>query len=250
MNLTAAEGASLVESVLPSAKAHLNVDVLFCPSFTVLHPIRDLLKGPNLFLGGQDLFWETKGAFTGEVSAPMLLDSGCSFCIVGHSERRGRFGKQLEDERETCYFSDSDFVVNKKIRALLFASITPILCIGETAIEREAGKTESVVSQQFKSAFIGIDNNEISEIAIAYEPVWAIGTGNSCDADEANRVCGIIRSLLNDFGISDRARILYGGSVTASNCRELFSTPNINGALVGGASLKIDQFSKIIAAAS
>lgn len=250
MNLTAADGASLVEGVLPTARTNHGVDILFCPSFTVLHAIRDKMSGPNLFLGGQDLFWEPKGAYTGEISTTMLLDSGCSYCIVGHSERRGRFGKPPEDERITNYFSDSDFAVNKKIRALIFASITPILCIGETESERNEGNTESVIAQQFQSALEGFDKEEFAEFAIAYEPVWAIGTGNSCEAEEANRICGIIKSHLDEFGILDRTRVLYGGSVTAKNCKELFSKPNIDGALVGGASLKSDEFSSIISAAN
>ncbi|MBA3725452.1 MAG: triose-phosphate isomerase [Armatimonadetes bacterium] len=250
MNLTTPEGCSLVEAVLGTAKQRPEVDVVVCPSFVSLQPLGRSLAHTPVALGAQDVFWLGKGAYTGQVSPRMLVDSGCRYCIVGHSEARGRFGS--EPPRPLSYFSDTDETVAQKVSALVFANIVPILCVGETALERQDGRTDEVVAEQLAKALERVAPEECSNLTIAYEPVWAIGTGNVCDADEAARMCGLIRdevASITDSACGDQVRILYGGSVKASNCAEIFANSQVDGALVGGASLIADEFSKIVLSA-
>lgn len=252
MNMTAPEAEAAIESCVDLVSLKDNVDVILCPPFLTIPKVRELTKSCAIGLGAQDVFWMPKGAFTGQISAPMLLASGCTYCIVGHSETRGRFGK-LEIPPETlCYFGETDHTVNLKIGALVAHGIRPILCVGETQVERDAQMTDAIITTQLEVALKGHDPEELDELVVAYEPVWAIGTGNVCDTVEAERVCGMIRSILGDLvgpDLAGKLRVLYGGSVKASNAKELFSQPNIDGGLVGGASLDPKEFAAVIAAA-
>lgn len=252
MNNTTAQAAALVKSFSERVVSRTDVDIVVCPAFVSLCRVKDLLKDSYIHIGAQDCFWEESGAFTGKVSVPMLVDAGVSHCIVGHSETRGKFGKLEVPESTLPYFHETDETVNLKLKALLFHALVPILCVGETASERNAGRTDEIIQSQLSKALAGFDSAELYFLVIAYEPVWAIGTGQTCDSEEANRVCGMIRSFLAqkfDKEVADEIRILYGGSVKASNAKELFSQPEIDGGLVGGASLDADEFSKIVTAA-
>ena len=252
MNLTRAEAAPLVEEILNLLQHKPTGDVGICPSFLTIPMVREALRRSTVEVGAQDVFWAESGAFTGSISATMLKDAGCRYAIVGHSETRGKFGKLEVPESTLPYFAETDETVNLKIKALLYHSLVPILCVGETLAEREAGTTDSVIEAQLRGALAGIEGAEFTEGVVAYEPVWAIGTGKTCEADEASRVCGVIRTLLAEI-LDDHAaasvRVLYGGSVKAANAAELFSQPDIDGGLVGGASLKADEFAKIVLAA-
>lgn len=253
MNKTGAEGAAMAQSLATLVKMKERVEVLLCPTYLSIPKVHEALKGSTVKLGAQDVFWETKGAFTGNVSAAMLLEYGVEYCIVGHSETRGRFGKLEIPESTVGYFSETDETVNLKIKALLAEGIAPILCVGETLAEREAGQTDQVVRKQLEGALAGIDPSELDELVIAYEPVWAIGTGKTCDTPEAERVCGMIRAELAQLTtavLAGAVRVLYGGSVKSSNSRELFAQPNIDGGLVGGASLEAEEFSRIVLSVS
>lgn len=203
---------------------------------------------PDLAVGAQDVFWKESGAFTGFISPSMLKDVGATYAIIGHSERRGRFGKLEVPESTVGSFAETDETVNLKLKACLAAGLIPIVCCGETLAEREAGNTDSVIAQQIAGALDGIAESDLSPLVVAYEPVWAIGTGKVCDAAEANRVCAMIRSCL-PASLRDSVRIQYGGSVNPANAKELFSQPDIDGGLVGGASLKADDFVQIVKAA-
>ena len=238
MNLTVAGAVSLAESVRSSAEKNTKVDVAVFPSFVSLRPVFDRIRGSEVAIGAQDVFWKESGAYTGEVSPTMLADVGCMYCIVGHSERRGRFGVQ-EDIPEG-FFSDTNETINRKIAALLYVGITPILCVGETKKERENGETIRVIESQLAECLSDID---APEMVIAYEPVWAIGTGAVCEPGEAEKLCSFIHGSVK----LDNLRVLYGGSVKADNAESLFSMPSIDGGLVGGASLKSEEFAKIIA---
>jgi len=252
MNLTTKEAAAVVEAFLRMVDAKTDVDVVICPPYVSLPRVRELVRNTHLKVGAQDVFWEPSGAFTGKVSAPMLVDVGVSFCIVGHSETRGRFGQPCVPPIALPYFCESDATINLKIKALLYHAINPILCVGETAEERENGQTDAVIASQLAAGLEGIDATELYFSVIAYEPVWAIGTGNTCQPEEAERVCASIRSYLAEMYDEDLAgeiRILYGGSVRSSNSDELFRQPNIDGALVGGASLDPHEFSMIVMSA-
>lgn len=251
MNKTPTESAALVQAFLRHADAKAGIEVVVCPPYPSLGVVRELLKGSRVFLGAQDVFWEPSGAFTGKVSASMLRESGVEFCLVGHSETRGRFGKLEVPPTTLPFFSETEETVNLKIRSLLFHSIRPILCVGETASERESDATESVIEAQLTGAFRGIEGPELAVASVAYEPVWAIGTGNTCDASEANRVAGFIRNWLQGrFGSdAEPIRVLYGGSVKSTNSEELFHQPEIDGGLVGGASLDPMEFSRIVMSA-
>lgn len=252
MNLSHTAAANLVENFSKLIEARTDVDVAVCPPYLWLTKVRELLRNSYVKTGAQDVFWMSEGAFTGKISAQMLYDLCVDYCIVGHSETRGKFGKLEVPESTLGYFAETDETINLKIRALLFHSITPILCVGETAAEREAGETDAVIQAQIKGAFAGIDPAELYFASVAYEPVWAIGTGKTCDSAEANRVCGMIRQTLADTLDADMAnemRILYGGSVKASNAKELFSQPEIDGGLVGGASLDAQEFAQIVLSA-
>jgi triosephosphate isomerase len=181
----------------------------------------------------------------------MLKDAGVTYCLVGHSEKRGRFGKLEVPESTLSYFAETDETVNLKIGALLYCSITPILCIGETLQEREEGRTDEVIKTQLLAALKGYEDAELMDIVVAYEPVWAIGTGKTCDTPEAQRVCAMIRGVLRAIcpELGERVRVLYGGSVKASNAKELFAQEDIDGGLVGGASLEANEFREIILSA-
>jgi len=252
MNMTQAEAAACVEAFLNLVDQRLDVEVGICPPYLSLGIVREDLKKTHIQLGAQDVFWADAGAFTGRISARMLTDAGCSLCIVGHSETRGRFGKLEIPESTIGYFAETDETVNLKIKALLYGNIVPILCVGETLAEREAGETDAVIRKQLEGALMGIEGAEFMQAVVAYEPVWAIGTGKTCDAAEASRVCGAIRAALGailDPEAADAIRILYGGSVKAANAGELFRQPDIDGGLVGGASLNADEFSQIVLSA-
>ncbi len=252
MNMTRAEAAACVETFVEQVSTGHDADVAICPPYLAISVVHDLLKKTPIETGAQDVFWAEKGAFTGSVSAGMLADAGVSYCIVGHSETRGRFGKLEVPAETTGYFAETDLTVNLKTKALLERGIHPILCVGETLAEREAQNTDTVIQDQLKAGLAGIDGAEFAEGVIAYEPVWAIGTGMTCDSPEASRVCGMIRTTLAEIWDEDaanRVRILYGGSVKGANAHELFSQPDIDGGLVGGASLVPDEFHRIVFAA-
>lgn len=247
--MTQAEAAAAIETFMKTVETRPDVDVAVCPSYLALPRVAESLKNTHVKVGAQDVFWEQKGAFTGKVSAAMLSEFCTSYCIVGHSETRGRFGKLETPESTVSYFSETDETINLKIRSLLFYSINPILCVGETLNEREAGQTDAVIQRQLRKALEGIDSAELYFSVVAYEPVWAIGTGQTCNAAEASRVCGMIRSTLAsmyDSEVADEIRILYGGSVKASNSRELFHMADVDGGLVGGASLDPREFAEIV----
>lgn len=252
MNLTAAQGAALVESFAKQVAVRYDVDVVVCPPYLAIPKVRDTVRHQGILIGAQDVFWAEEGAFTGHVSAKQLVEQSVAFCIVGHSETRGRFGKLDTPESTVPYFAETDETVNLKIERLLFHGITPILCVGETLAEREAGQTETVIEDQLRKALAGRDSSELYGLVVAYEPVWAIGTGKTCAADEADRVCRFIRSVIesiSDNEVAVNVRILYGGSVKADNAKELFAKPNIDGGLVGGASLDAAGFAQIIMSA-
>lgn len=249
MHMTHVQAAAHVKSCMAQIDAKSNVDVVICPPFLAIPKLSDALRSSHIRLGAQDVFWKESGAFTGQISASMLSDFNVSHCIVGHSETRGRFGKLETPESTLPFFSETDLTVNLKIKALLFRSINPILCVGETLAEREAGRTDEVIQNQIRGALQGIEDAELYFFVVAYEPVWAIGTGKTCDSAEANRVCGMIRQTTREMyssELADEVRILYGGSVKASNANELFKQPDIDGGLVGGASLDPNEFSFIV----
>ncbi|KKL77178.1 hypothetical protein LCGC14_2037490 [marine sediment metagenome] len=212
------------------------VEVMIAPPFTALSPVSDALNESNISLGAQNLFWEKKGAYTGEISPAMLVSTGCRYVIIGHSERRQ-------------YFGENDGTVNKKLKAALNARLIPILCIGESENERESDRTFSVLDKQIKIGLKDLVSKDLDRMILAYEPVWAIGTGKTATSDQAQEVHQFLRSLLEkSFGtrFSQLIRILYGGSVKPDNISELMAMPDIDGALVGGASLDPDTFSKIV----
>lgn len=253
MNCTISEAVSLVEGIkaLISDITPDQVEVAVCPPFTALHRVAQLIEGTHIRLGAQDVFWKDKGAYTGQVSPVMLKDVGCTYVIIGHSERRGRFGTPDPEMSEELLklFGDNDATVNRKIIAALSHGLKPIVCVGETLSEREDGLTDSVVRRQVLGALNSISAGQVESITFAYEPVWAIGTGNVCDANEANRVIGMIRGIIGElYGaeVAERVRIQYGGSVTPENIMELALQPEIDGALVGGASLRPDSFAAIV----
>ncbi len=252
MNLTQREAVAAVQAFLKLVDQKQNVEVGLCPTFLSIPAVRKALEGTKVYLGAQDVFWKDAGAFTGHISAPMLIDAGVKICIVGHSETRGKFGKLETPESTVPFFAETDETVNLKIKSLLHHGITPILCVGETLDEREAGKTDEVIKTQLKGGLAGIDGAEFLSGVVAYEPVWAIGTGKVCDTPEANRVCAMIRSTLADIFDTETAnsiRVLYGGSVKPANSGELFSQSDIDGGLVGGASLNPDEFSLVVLSA-
>ncbi len=229
----AVETASrLVELVADTA----DVDIMIAPVFTAIDPVSKVVKGSRVGLGAQNLYWEKEGAYTGEISADMLVSAGCQYVILGHSERRR-------------YFGETDEIVNKKISAAIAAKLIPVFCIGETEAERESGKTFSVLDKQVKDGLKEKVVDDLGSLVIAYEPVWAIGTGKTATSDQAQEAHQYIRSLIDaNFGtaLADSVRILYGGSVKPANVSELMAKPDIDGALVGGASLDAESFSQIV----
>ncbi|MBN2077052.1 MAG: triose-phosphate isomerase [Dehalococcoidales bacterium] len=233
MNTTVDEAVRLVKEMLPGMDAIGNIEKLVCPPFISLTSVREVLKGSSVKLGAQNLHYMEKGAYTGEIS-PLMLSGICEYVIIGHSERRQ-------------YFGDTNEVVNKKIQAALDAGLKPILCVGESLEENEAGKTEEVVTGQLRQSLAEIDYP--GSFVIAYEPVWAIGTGRAATGTQANDTISLVRRTVTDLWSAeegDEVRILYGGSVTAANTTEFLSQPDIDGALVGGASLKPDEFVSIV----
>jgi triosephosphate isomerase len=240
MHRTAAEARALAREVRAAAEPLADrVDVAIVPPFTALWAAGAELQGSRIGLGAQDVFWEAQGAFTGEVSAPMLVDAGCRYVLVGHSERRQLFG-------------DTDETVRKKTKASLGAGLHPVVCVGETLPERESGRTLEVVGRQVRGALAGLEAAEIGRLTVAYEPVWAIGTGKTASSAQAQEVHAAIRAILRELapGAADAIRILYGGSVKPDNAAELLSQPDVDGALVGGASLKALDFTGIIQGAN
>jgi len=233
MNTTISEAKQLVSAMLPRLDGIKGADKVLCPPFISLVAVKELIQRTSVQLGAQNLYFEEKGAYTGEIS-PLMLAGLCQFVIIGHSERRQ-------------YFHETGEIVNRKIRAALKAGLKPILCVGERLEENEAGKTARVVTDQLQSALSGIDN--LNGLVIAYEPVWAIGTGRAATGQQSNETIGLIRhnvARLYHRQIADDMRILYGGSVTAENVAEFVAQPDIDGALVGGASLKADQLVNIV----
>ena len=239
MNKTVAEARELVAKLSPPLRELANVEKVLCPPFTAITAIADMLTGTNIGLGAQNLHWEEKGAFTGEI-APNMVKEFCNYVIIGHSERR-------------AYFGETDETVNRKLRAALKFDLIPIVCVGETLAQYESGLTAEVVRRQINLGFADADSASAPRIVVAYEPVWAIGTGKASSGENANGVHGkVIRPALSElFGQNNAQamRILYGGSVTAANASEFFVMSDIDGALVGGASLKADEFVAITKAA-
>lgn len=236
MYKTAGEAAETAQQLVRYVGTVTDVDVMIAPTFVALPAVYAAIKNSPIALGAQNLYWEEQGAYTGEISAPMLKSVGCRYCIIGHSERRQ-------------YFGETDETVNKKIRAAIKTGLQPVFCVGETEKERESGQTLSILDKQVKKGLEGLVSEQLDALIIAYEPVWAIGTGKTATEDQAQEVHRFIRSLVkNNFGqaLSDSIRILYGGSVKPGNIAGLMAMPDIDGALVGGASLSAESFSQII----
>ena len=244
MNLLQNDAKALFEGIKSFVNNYSAVQlptVVIAPVFTSLNQVSEVpcdcgCGGSRIYIAAQNCHWETSGAYTGEISVEMLKDAGCSYVIIGHSERRQ-------------YFSETDEMVNKKAKAILAGGLIPIICCGETLEQREAGSTDTHIASQIRAALSGISSEDAAKSVIAYEPIWAIGTGKSCDADEANRVIKMIRGVVSEAAGSSAAesiRILYGGSVKPSTIEEQMSKSDIDGALIGGASLKADSFNEII----
>lgn len=240
MNKTPVEATVLARSIKENVVAANEVDIVLCPPFTALAAVYGIISGTNIMLGGQNIHWEDSGAYTGEVSATMLKEAGCKCVIIGHSERREHFGETNE-------------TVNKKLKSALSVKLIPILCIGETLPERENGRAFQVVEGHLRGGLNGISDEEMRGVVIAYEPVWAIGTGKVATPREAKEIHLLIYELLDKIygkSISSLTRVIYGGSVTPKNISSLLDEPEISGALVGGASLEAESFSQIIRASS
>ncbi len=236
MNKTSTEARDLASKLIPLVSGVKDRDIVLAPPFTSIPAVAETVKGTNMALSAQDLFWEEKGAFTGEISAEMLLDLGCKYVIIGHSERRQFFG-------------ETDETVNKKVRQALNKGLLPIVCAGELLSEREAGKANEVIERQVVGALKGVTAAEMQKIVIAYEPVWAIGTGKTATPDQANEIHAFIRQkikLMYNGDVAGAIRIQYGGSVTPENVSTLMAKPDIDGALVGGASLKPESFAGLV----
>lgn len=229
MNKTPKEALELV-ALLKDKVNTADTDVVFCVPFVDLIPVSEALEGTNIAFGAQNLYFEDKGAFTGEVSAPMLSEIGCKYVVIGHSERR-------------AYFGETDESVNKKLIQAVKYGIVPIVCVGEELKTREENVTIEHVRSQVKRALVGVSAEDAAKTVFAYEPIWAIGTGLSATSEQAQEVCGAIRTVLTEIygkATADSIRILYGGSVSGKNSEELFAMPDIDGGLVGGSSLKED----------
>ncbi len=248
MNLDLAAGRALVAELRAGLGGQTSVDVAVCPPSIYLFPMAKAVADSPIALGAQNCHHEKNGAFTGEVSAAMVKETGCKYVILGHSERRHTIGPKGADGR---VIGESDEMIAQKAAAVLAAGLTPIVCVGETLDERDAGKTEAVLTRQIHGGLSGLDTAGAAELVIAYEPVWAIGTGRNATPEQAQSAHAHIRGLLAEkFGrsTSDRIRIQYGGSVKPNNAAVLLSCPDVDGALVGGASLKAADFLAIIAA--
>ncbi len=236
MNNNVAETEKLVTALIPMVK-DAECDVVICVPFTSIAKAVELTKGTNIKVGAENVHWAKSGAFTGEISADMLVELGTEYVVIGHSERRQ-------------YFGETDQTVNMRMKAALQQGLKPIVCVGETLEERESGKTEEVVVRQTVEAFKDIDENELKNIVIAYEPVWAIGTGRTATSEQANDTIKIIRNamakLYGDKNAEDVVRIQYGGSMNPSNVKELMAMPEIDGGLIGGASLDAAKFTQVV----
>ena len=233
MNNTASQGVALVNAIAPLV-TDANCDVVVCVPAINIPAIAEAIKGTNIKLGAENVHFAEKGAYTGEISAAMLLEYNVEYVIIGHSERRQ-------------YFAETDETVNKRTLTALNAGLTPIVCIGESLEERETGKTEEVLATQIHEGLKGIE--DITKIVIAYEPVWAIGTGKTATAEQANETIAFIRKTVGEMfnaSAADALRIQYGGSMNAANCKELMAMPEIDGGLIGGASLKAPDFAAIV----
>lgn len=231
-----AEATELVRALIPLVMDNKEVEVVVAPVFTVLSSVKRELEGTPVHLAAQDCYWQEEGAYTGEVSPGMIADVGCSHVIVGHSERRQ-------------YFGETDESVNKKIKAAISAGLVVLFCIGETLAEREAGKTLDILRTQLAGGLLDLVSADLEKLIVAYEPVWAIGTGKTASNDQAQEAHAFIRSVvagLYDVCAADKMRILYGGSVKPENIKGLMTQPDIDGALVGGASLQADSFAAIV----
>ncbi|MDZ7332287.1 MAG: triose-phosphate isomerase [candidate division KSB1 bacterium] len=236
MNKTGAEAATFARDLKIKTLNIHKTEIVVCPPFTAIDSVYNILKDSRIKLGAQNVHWEAAGAFTGEVSAGMIEAAGCKYVIIGHSERRQ-------------YFGETDVTVNKKIKQTLTTTLSPIVCIGETLDQRQAGQTEAVINHQIRAGLAGLSKEQMERIVLAYEPVWAIGTGVTATPQQAEQVHLFIRQLLTelfDRSIADRTAILYGGSVKPDNIHELLNQPDIDGGLIGGASLKVDSFVEMI----
>jgi triosephosphate isomerase len=235
MHTTLGEAEELARGVVAGCRDVHDVDILMAPPFTALSTVRTAIEATSIALGAQDLYWEERGAFTGEVSATMLKDAGCAYAIVAHSERRQHFG-------------ETDKTANRKVLAAAQSGLTPVLCVGESEAERDRGVTFVVIDRQVKEALKDVDASQVSSLVIAYEPIWAIGTGRTATPAQAQEVHQSIRGQVAKlFGpeAAEKVRILYGGSVKPDNVDDLMAEADIDGALVGGASLKVDSFTRI-----
>ncbi len=236
MNYTAAKGVEVINALKEEVAGIDNIDIAVAPVFTALNAAVDAAKGSNVKIGSQNIHWAESGAFTGEISAEMLKEVGVDFAIIGHSERRE-------------YFGETDETVNQRTKACIGSGLDAIVCVGETIDQRRADETEAVVTKQIQGGLAGLSADDMKKITIAYEPVWAIGTGETASPEQAQDVHAVIRKLLTDmFGedCAQQVRIQYGGSVKPGNVNELMAKPDIDGALVGGASLKADVFGELI----
>jgi triosephosphate isomerase len=234
---TIGESVALVNGLKPLVTNIHDVEIVVAPVFTALSRVSDAVEGSNVRLAAQDCYWEEEGAFTGEVAPKLLKDAGCSYVIIGHSERRQFFG-------------ETDLTVNKKARAAIAAGLSAIVCVGEMLTDRESGQTFSIIETQIQGSLAGLAADDFTHVIIAYEPVWAIGTGKTASDAQAQEVHFFIRQLiarLFNQEVADAVRILYGGSVKPENVKGLMSQPDIDGALVGGASLKAESFAAIAA---
>lgn len=232
---TIGEAVALIDELKPLVAGCKDVEIIVAPVFTSLSSVSDVIKGSNVRLAAQNCYWEEEGAYTGEVAPKLLKDAGCSHVIIGHSERRQ-------------YFGETDLTVNKKTKAAISAGLTAIVCVGELLAERESEQTFTVIETQIQGGLAGLTAEALTHIVIAYEPVWAIGTGKTASDAQAQEVHLFIRQLIGrlfDPSVADAVRILYGGSVKPDNVKGLMAQPDIDGALVGGASLKADSFASI-----
>jgi len=235
MNKTVSEAEELVAALKDKVASITEVEIAVCPTAVNLVPVYNIIADSNIQLGAQNMYWEESGAYTGELAGPMIKEVGASYVILGHSERRE-------------YFNETDEEVNKKAKAAFAYGLKPIICVGETLEEREAGKTIDKVKGQIKADLAGLTSEQVVETVVAYEPIWAIGTGKTATAEDANDVIKTIRDIVReDFPeAADKLRIQYGGSVKPANVKELMAQPEIDGALVGGASLDADSFAQIV----
>ena len=235
MNMTPSQAKELVTDLIPLVK-DAACDVVVCPPYVDIALVAELVKGTNIQVGAQNIHWAEKGAFTGEISAAMLKEAGAAYAIIGHSERRQ-------------YFGETDETVNSRTKAALAASIVPIICVGESLEQREKGETDAVVSGQVKADLADIPGEAVAGLVIAYEPIWAIGTGKTATDEQANETIGLIRETIASLygqAVADQVRIQYGGSMNPKNVKGLMAQPQIDGGLIGGASLKAADFAQVV----